>query len=147
MTSPSLTDLSFNVWYEQGTGEWCAKVKELPMKLVAKAATPSEALAALNHHVNELLAYLDPRQPEFSTITGLDWEVAMKQAEVTPNDVREAVKSRSLSALKSDTVGMASIVLEKMEKEGVVLTSTRGERAWFITGFQKGVGTALGLEL
>jgi flagellar hook-length control protein FliK len=147
MTSPSLTDLSFNVWYEQGTREWCARVKELPMKLVAKAASPAEALVALNHHVNELLAHLDPRQPEFSTITGLDWEVAMQRAKVTPNEIHESIRNRSLSALKDDGESVAKRVLEKMEDTGNVFTSTPGERAWFVLGFQKGVEVSLGTDL
>jgi len=150
MTDLSLTDLSFCVRYDSNLEEWCATVRELPMKLEVKSYSPIEALTALTHHVNELLSYLDPKQYPFSTITDSDWDDAMKRAKVTANDVRTAIREKSLTLL--------------MDKDGIDIAAAKSWNVWlredmsekgkvgdtlqpFTAGFKRGVSVALKADL
>lgn len=102
MTS-ALTDLSFNVWYDPLATQWRAQARELPMNLTATAATPEAAIAAITHHVEDLLAFLNESPRSTGVITSLDWKQTMASARVTPNEVRGAIKKKSLATLKDST--------------------------------------------
>jgi len=140
----TLTDLSFNVWYDTTEKKWRARVRELPLKMEATADSPGDALGGVAHHAQELVEYLDPKQETFSTISALDWETALERAKVIPNDVRNAIKGKSLSALRDPELleQSANKVLWSVEQSGFY-----PHKASFIEGFIRGVAAALKAEL
>jgi hypothetical protein len=137
----TLTDLSFNVWYDSTEKKWRARVRELPLKMEVTADSPGEALGGVAHHAQELVEYLDPKQGTFSTISALDWETALGRAKVTPNDVRNAIKDNSLShLLDGDKIDRIAEETNDNGWSGIY-------REPFVDGFKRGVAAALKAEL